>query len=94
MKSVNGIAGRTKAVGNVIRNCFFVILIDENNLDNHTYAIKDITAAIEKVKTTSRKIIEYMIHSLLQQSRKACSSRTPIRRRGEALLDVCSIDVG
>ncbi len=36
MKSVNGIAGRIKAVGNVFRSCFFVILIDENNLDSHT----------------------------------------------------------
>ncbi len=62
MKKINGIAGRIKAVGNVIRNCLFVTLIEENNLDNHTYAMKDITAAIKKVKTNSRKIIEYMIH--------------------------------
>lgn len=55
MKSANGIAGSINAVGNVIRSCFFVILIVENNLDNHTYAMNDITAAIEKVKRISRE---------------------------------------
>ena len=47
MKSDDRIAGRIKAAGNVFRNCFFVILIDENNLDSHMYAMNDITAAIE-----------------------------------------------
>ncbi len=47
MKRDDRIAGRIKAAGNVFRNCFFVILIDENNLDSHMYAMNDITAAIE-----------------------------------------------
>ena len=47
MKSDDRIAGRIKAADNVFRNCFFVIFIDENNLDIHMYAMNDITAQIE-----------------------------------------------
>ena len=53
--------GRIKAVGNVFRSCFFVILIDENSLDNHTYEMNDITAAIEIVRIISRKSKEFTV---------------------------------
>ncbi len=46
-KSVDRIAGRIKAVGNTPKSCFLFILIDENNLDNHTYEMNNITAVIE-----------------------------------------------
>ena len=61
MKSNTRIAGRIKAVGNVFRNCFFVIFIEENNLDNHTYVMTDITVAIEIVRTISRATRESII---------------------------------
>lgn len=60
-KSTIGIAGRIKAVGSVFSSCFPDIFIVENNLDNHKYAINDITAVIEKVKITSRATCESII---------------------------------
>ncbi len=61
MKIMINIAGRIKAVGNDFKSCFFVILIDENNLDNQSYALNDITHAIEIVRTTSITKRESMI---------------------------------
>ena len=61
IKRTKGIVDRIKAVGIVFRSCFFVIFIDENRLDNHTYEINDITAAIEMVRRISRKSREFII---------------------------------